>query len=205
MPDERDLIVKLSKIFDGASEQVICGIGDDAAVLGPEKDYNLLWTIDSLIEGIHFDLRYTSLRLLGRKALAVNLSDIAAMGGEPQYALLALGWPPERDLQGALELAKGMQEMAREHGTDLIGGDTVGSPQGLTLSLTVLGRVKPDELLRRDKARAGDLIYVTGIIGAGSCRSGASAPWLRAARGGQELCYYKVFLILDQKWPRGGY
>ena len=111
MSGERDLIVELSRIFGRAPRQVLCGIGDDTAVFSPEEGYNLLWTIDSLIEGVHFDLRYTSLRLLGRKALAVNLSDIAAMGGEPQYALLALGWPPERDLQEALKLARGMQEI----------------------------------------------------------------------------------------------
>jgi thiamine-monophosphate kinase len=180
MGGERDLIIELSKIFGRAPGQVICGIGDDTAVFGPEENYNLLWTIDSLIEGMHFDLTYTSLRLLGRKALAVNLSDIAAMGGEPQYALLALGWPPARDLQGALELARGMQEMAQEHKTAIIGGDTVGSSQGLTLSLTVLGRVKPDELLRRDRARSGDLIYVTGSLG-------QAAAGLEILRHGLEL------------------
>jgi thiamine-monophosphate kinase len=165
MSGERELIAELAGIFGSPPRQVICGIGDDTAVFRPEDGYNLLWTIDSLIEGVHFDLHYTPLRLLGRKALAVNLSDIAAMGGEPQYALLALGWPPERNLPGALELARGMQEMAREYGAVLIGGDTVAAPQGLMLSLTVLGRVRPSELLRRDQARVGDLIYVTGPLG----------------------------------------
>jgi thiamine-monophosphate kinase len=180
MPNERELIVKLSQIFGQPPKQVVCGIGDDAAVFWPDEEYNLLWTIDSLIEGVHFDLSYTSLKLLGRKALAVNLSDIAAMGGEPQYALLALGWPPPRDLQGALELAAGMQEIAREYGTVLVGGDTVGSPSGLTLSLTVLGRVKPTELLRRNGAKAGDLIYVTGALG-------QAAAGLELLRHGLEL------------------
>jgi thiamine-monophosphate kinase len=165
MQGERGLIVELSRIFGRPPEQVVCGIGDDTAVIGPEENYELLWTIDTLIEGVHFDLRYTPLELLGRKAMAVNLSDIAAMGGEPQYVLLALGWPPERDLEGALELAKGMQARAREYGVGIIGGDTVGAPAGLTMSLTVLGRVKPDELLRREGARPGDLIYVTGPLG----------------------------------------
>jgi len=165
MKGEHGLIAKLSQIFGTPPTQVVCGIGDDTAVIRPDKDFYLLWTIDSLIEGVHFDLTYTPLRQLGRKALAVNLSDIAAMGGEPQYALLALGWPPQRDLQGALELALGMQEMAQKFGTALIGGDTVGSPGGLTLSLTVWGRIKPADLLRRDQARAGDLIYVTGPLG----------------------------------------
>ena len=180
MQGERDLITELTRIFGRPPGQVICGIGDDTAVLGPEDGYNLLWTIDSLIEGVHFDLQYTPLRLLGRKALAVNLSDVAAMGGEPQYALLALGWPPERNLQGALELARGMQEMAREYGAALIGGDTVGAPQGLTLSLTVLGRVRPSELLRRDQAQDGDLIYVTGPLG-------QAAAGLEILRRGLEL------------------
>jgi thiamine-monophosphate kinase len=165
MKGERGLIAELSQIFGSPPGQVLRGIGDDTAVVRPDKDYYLLWTIDSLIEGVHFDLTYTPLKQLGRKALAVNLSDIAAMGGEPQYALLALGWPPQRDLQGAVELARGMQEMAEEYGTALIGGDTVGSPGGLTMSLTVWGRVKPADLLRRDQAQVGDLIFVTGPLG----------------------------------------
>jgi len=165
MRGEHGLIAELSRIFGRPPGQVVCGIGDDTAVIGPEKGYQLLWTIDALIEGVHFDLGYTSLRQLGRKALAVNLSDIAAMGGEPQYVLLALGWPPERELPGALELARGMQEMAQEYGVALIGGDTVSSPGSLSLSLTVLGRVEPSMVLRRDRAQVGDLIYVTGPLG----------------------------------------
>lgn len=180
MKGERGLIAELSQIFGTPPEQVVCGIGDDTAVIGPDKDYYLLWTIDSLIEGVHFDLSYTSLKQLGRKALAVNLSDIAAMGGEPQYALLALGWPPERELLEALDLARGMQEMAEEYGTALIGGDTVSSPGRLSMSLTVWGRIKPTELLRRDQARAGDLIYVTGPLG-------QAASGLEILRKGLEL------------------
>jgi thiamine-monophosphate kinase len=165
MKGERGLIAELSQIFGRPPDQVVCGIGDDTAVIRPGSGYDLLWTIDALVEGVHFDLTYTPLGLLGRKALAVNLSDIAAMGGEPQYVLLALGWPPERNLAGALELAQGMQSMAQEYGVALIGGDTVSSPGCLTMSLTVMGQVKPDELLRRDQARVGDLIHVTGPLG----------------------------------------
>ncbi len=101
MKGERGLIAELSQIFGKPPGQVICGIGDDTAVIAPDSEDYLLWTIDSLIEGVHFDLTYTPLKQLGRKALAVNLSDIAAMGGEPQYSLLALGWPPERELTGS--------------------------------------------------------------------------------------------------------
>ncbi|MBW1952285.1 MAG: thiamine-phosphate kinase, partial [Deltaproteobacteria bacterium] len=145
--------------------EVVQGIGDDCAVLALSPERYLLWTIDSLIEGVHFDLGYTTLRQLGRKALAVNLSDIAAMGGEPQYALLSLGWPPKRELSGALEVAAGLQEIAKQYGVSIIGGDTVQSPIGLTLSLTVIGSVNPGELLCRHGAQVGDLIYVTGPLG----------------------------------------
>ncbi|MGQ9921774.1 MAG: thiamine-phosphate kinase [Desulfobacca sp.] len=165
MAGERGLIDALRRIFGPAPAGVVCGIGDDTAILAPQPGQDLLWTIDTLVEGVHFDLSYTSLRSLGWKALAVNLSDIAAMGGEPQYALLALGWPPSRGLNQALELARGMQEAAARYGVALIGGDTVAAPAGLTLSLTVLGQVSPGMALRRDGAQVGDEIYVTGSLG----------------------------------------
>jgi thiamine-monophosphate kinase len=144
---------------------VVRGIGDDAAVLALEPDHYLLWTIDTLVEGVHFDLDYISLKQLGRKALAVNLSDIAAMGGKPQYALWSLGWKPGQDLEGALEAAAGLQEMARQFQVALIGGDTVKSPAGLMLTLTVIGRVRREELLTRDGAQIGDTVYVSGPLG----------------------------------------
>ncbi len=165
MGGERRLIAALSRIFGPPPSAVRCGIGDDTAILAPEAAQDLLWTIDTLIEGVHFDLKYTPLRSLGWKSLAVNLSDIAAMGGQPQYALLALGWPPRRALHQALELAQGMQDVAQEFGVAVIGGDTVAAPAGLTLSLTVLGQVAPGRALRRDGAQVGDDIYVTGPLG----------------------------------------
>ncbi len=180
MAGERRLITALSRIFGPPPPRVLCGIGDDTAILAVEPEQELLWTIDALIEGVHFDLRYTPLRSLGWKSLAVNLSDIAAMGGEPQYALLALGWPPTRDLDQALELAQGMQDAAEEYGVTVIGGDTVAAPAGLTLSLTVIGQVRPGLALRRDGAQVGDEIYVTGPLG-------LAAAGLEVLRGGVEL------------------
>jgi thiamine-monophosphate kinase len=102
---------------------------------------------------------------LGRKSLAVNLSDIAAMGGEALYALLSLGWPPDRDLAGALEFGEGLAACARDYGAAVIGGDTVSSPVGLAITLTVLGKVPKNEMLRRSGARVGDMVYVTGPLG----------------------------------------
>ncbi|MDD3580757.1 MAG: thiamine-phosphate kinase [Desulfobacca sp.] len=174
------LIAQLSHVFGPAPPDVVQGIGDDCAVLALSPERYLLWTIDSLIEGIHFDLAYMSLKQLGRKALVVNLSDIAAMGGEPQYALLSIGWPPERELGGALEVAAGLQEIAEKYAVRLIGGDTVRSPAGLMLSLTVLGSIRPEELLCRHGAQVEDLIYVTGPLG-------EAAAGLEVLRRGMEL------------------
>ncbi len=97
LTSEWDLIKALSREFGPAPPGVILGIGDDCAAIEiPGPDY-LLWTVDTLVEGVHFDLAYTSLAQLGWKSLTVNLSDIAAMGGDPGAALLSLGWPPDRD------------------------------------------------------------------------------------------------------------
>jgi thiamine-monophosphate kinase len=162
---ELALIEALSQRFGTPPPQVILGIGDDCAALALDGADYLLWTVDTLVEGVHFDLSFTPLDQLGWKALAVNLSDIAAMGGEPQVALLSLGWPPERDRGGALELAEGLARAGREYGVAIIGGDTVASPPGLAVTLTVLGLVPASQMLRRSGARVGDRIYVTGPLG----------------------------------------
>src|SRR4030042_69082 len=113
---EAALIAALHERFGPAPPEVILGIGDDCAAISLDGSDYLLWTMDTLVEGVHFDLSYTPLEKLGWKALAVNLSDIAAMGGEPRYALLSLGWPPRRDRSGALTLADGLARGAREDG-----------------------------------------------------------------------------------------
>lgn len=162
---EPALIAGLSRLFGQPPPDVALGIGDDCAALAlPGPDY-LLWTVDTLLEGVHFDLAYFSLPQLGRKALAVNLSDIAAMGGEPLYALLSLGWPKARDISGALALGEGLAQAAKEHGLAIIGGDTVASPGGVMVTLTLLGRVARGEMLTRRGAGVGDLLYVTGPLG----------------------------------------
>jgi thiamine-monophosphate kinase len=162
---ETALIEALAREFGAPPPDVILGIGDDCAALAVDPGRYLLWTVDTLTEGVHFDLSYMSLFQLGWKALAVNVSDIGAMGGEPRYALLSLGWPPGRDRAGALELATGLQHAAREFGVAVIGGDTVSSPLGVVITLTVAGWVPEHEMVRRSGARAGDLVYVTGVLG----------------------------------------
>jgi thiamine-monophosphate kinase len=180
LTSEWDLIAALSREFGPAPPGVILGIGDDCAAIEiPGPDY-LLWTIDTLVEGVHFDLAYTTLSQLGWKSLTVNLSDIAAMGGEPRGALLSLGWPPARDRRPALALAAGLAQAAREYGVAVIGGDTVASPGGLIVTVTLTGRVPAAQMLRRAGAGVGDLIFVTGPLG-------EAASGLEILRRGLEL------------------
>src|SRR5512135_2998343 len=153
---ETALIEALSRKFGPPPPGVVLGIGDDCAALSLDGADYLLWTVDTLVEGVHFDLSYTTLAQLGWKALAVNLSDIAAMGGEPGPALLSLGWPPERDPALALELADGLAKAGREYRVAIIGGDTVASPERLALTITLTGSVPARQLLKRAGARVGD-------------------------------------------------
>ncbi len=162
---EPALINALSRIFGPPPAAVAVGIGDDCAALAVAGPDYLLWTVDTLLEGVHFDLAYFSLSQLGYKALAVNLSDIAAMGGEPLYALLSLGWPQGRDPAGALALGEGLARTAGEFGVAVIGGDTVASPKGVMVTISLLGRVPKGEMLQRRGAKVGDRIYVTGPLG----------------------------------------
>jgi thiamine-monophosphate kinase len=162
---ETGLIKALSEKFGPPPPGVVLGIGDDCAAVSLNGPDLLLWTVDTLLEGVHFDLSFASYEQLGWKALAVNLSDIAAMGGEPRHALLSLGWPPEWDPDLALELADGLARAAREYGVAIIGGDTVASPGRLTITITLTGSVPTRQMLRRAGAREGDLIYVTDDLG----------------------------------------
>jgi len=162
---ELELIARLAQLFGTPPPEVVLGIGDDCAALDLGGPNYLLWTVDTLVEEVHFDLAFTSLALLGRKSLAVNLSDLAAMGGEPLYTLLSLGWPPDRDLAGALWFGEGLADCARDYGVSVIGGDSVSSPAGLAVTITVLGRVPKEEMLRRAGARVGDQVFVTGPLG----------------------------------------
>jgi thiamine-monophosphate kinase len=140
-------------------------IGDDAAAIALPGDELLLVTTDLLMEDVHFRLRWGDLPALGWKALAQNFSDIAAMGGAPTHAVVALALPPAFTPAQAMALYDGLGALAREAGVDVVGGDTVRSAGPLTISLTVLGRVAEAELLTRAGACPGDALYVTGALG----------------------------------------
>jgi thiamine-monophosphate kinase len=159
---------------------VVVGIGDDAAVLKPRAGYVLLATTDLLAECIHFDLSYTTYRQLGYKALMVNLSDLAAMGGIPRHVLIALALTARETVHDVQALYAGIQSACRPTGAVVVGGDTSASQTGLFLSVTVLGEAKPREVLFRSGAHVGDRIYVTGTLG--DARAGLEI--LTTRRGG---------------------
>jgi thiamine-monophosphate kinase len=160
---ERGLIERIRRRLPPPPAEVLLGIGDDAAAVAWPGG-TLLLTTDTLVEDVHFRRKTTGLRDLGAKALAVNLSDIAAMGGEPRYALLALALPPSVPLADVDDLYAGLGLMASRHGVALIGGDTCADPERIVLTLTVVGRVDGAPVSRRG-ARPGDAVLVTGSLG----------------------------------------
>lgn len=141
------------------------GIGDDAAAVETEPGTVSLLTTDMLLEGVHFDLTFCTPENLGWKSLAVNLSDIAAMGGKPRYCLLSLAVPQALPVSFIDGFIAGLLACAAEFGVTLIGGDTCASRSGLVVSLAVMGEQLPDRVVTRSGARPDDLILVTGTVG----------------------------------------
>ncbi|MFH0798717.1 MAG: thiamine-phosphate kinase, partial [Pseudomonadota bacterium] len=167
------------------------------------KDW--LVTTDALVEGVHFRREWADPAVLGRKALAVNLSDIAAMGGVPRFYLVAIGLPPG-DAAGAAPLIyDGMRGMANEHGALLIGGDTVASPSGIMISITAIGEVERGRAIVRSGAHPGDAIFVTGTFGS----SGLGLGVLKSGRkGGSAEAFvrrhlYPVPRVAEGRWIAG--
>lgn len=147
------------------SSSVTIGIGDDAAAFQWQANSLGLATTDMLLEGIHFDLSFCDPFRLGRKALAVNLSDIAAMGGKPRSFLLSLAIPKSFSLDFLNDFSSGLLQIADEFGVTLIGGDTCASHSGLVIGITLYGEQEKQKLAQRGTARPGESIFVTGYLG----------------------------------------
>lgn len=165
---EFGLIEKLKRLIEskqGKDDDVVVSIGDDAAVITSEGKFYTILTTDSLVENIHFRLATTSPLALGYKAMAINLSDIAAMAGIAKYASISIGLKPQTEVDFVEKFCKGALQAGQMYGVKIIGGDTTSAP-ALMINVTVLGQVEPVYLRRRSEAKIGDLILVTGRLGA---------------------------------------
>jgi len=161
---ERDLVRWLCERIP-SHPRLLVGLGDDAAILRVEDDANLVTTTDMLMEGVDFELREHEPERIGRKALAVNLSDLAAMAAQPLAALVSLALPQRGGETLAKSLYEGLLPLAAEFDCPIAGGDTNSWDGPLVISVTALGEVPPERRWRRSGARPGDVILVTGSFG----------------------------------------
>ena len=163
--NERQIIDTIAALAGPADGRLLKGIGDDCAVIASDSGRAWLLTMDTLIEGVHFDAAFHPPELLGRKAVSVNVSDIAAMGGTPCFALLSAGLPPGFDPAWFTAFGRGLAGACADYGCRIIGGDTVASPAGYNFSLTLIGESLAEQVLYRSSARVGDTIWVSGDLG----------------------------------------
>jgi thiamine-monophosphate kinase len=162
-PGEFELIALFTRALPRAGRGIVVGPGDDAAVLRPPPGEDLVATVDAVVAGVHFDDRSAPADV-GWKALAVNLSDLAAMGARPLAALVALGLPREIGTATLRGLARGLGACARRHRIAVVGGNVTRAPS-LSVTVTALGAVPEGRAVLRAGARAGDLVAVTGTLG----------------------------------------
>ncbi len=162
---EFGLIDRLSEGLKPRQESTIRGIGDDAAVIEGGNAYKVV-TTDMLLEGVHFDLAYCPLKHLGFKAVAVNISDVAAMNAIPKQVTVSIGLSNRFSVEAVEELYQGIEAAANHYNIDVVGGDTTTSRSGLVISVTAIGEVEKELLAYRSGASTNDIICVTGDLGA---------------------------------------
>ena len=182
---ERELIARIRRQLPPAPGWLLVGIGDDAAVVEPERNRVEVLTVDALVEGIHFDRAFVPPDAIGHRALAVNLSDLAAMGATPRLALLSMALPAALPLADFDAIAAGFAALAARHRLHVAGGNLTRSPGPLMIDVTVMGTVKRRQALTRSGARPGDDLYVSGTIGAAAAGLRMLQERLTRSRGGQ--------------------
>ena len=163
---EFGLIEHLTRDFPRYHAATVKGVGDDAAVIDHGNGWCTLVSTDLLVEGIHFDLAYVPLKHLGYKAVVVNLSDIYAMNAFPKQITVSLALSNRFSVEALEELYAGIRMACEKYQVDLVGGDTASSPKGLTISITAIGQGEKNRLAYRSGAKVGDLICITGDLGA---------------------------------------
>jgi len=162
---EFGLIEHLTKNIELQNASSVLGVGDDAAVIDHFGKQTVI-TTDLLVEGVHFDLIYTPLKHLGYKSVIVNLSDIYAMNATPTQIILSIGFSNRFSLEALNEFYEGVYAACDKYGVDLVGGDTTSSQKGFIISVTAIGEVAPDKFVKRSTAQKGDLLCVSGDLGA---------------------------------------
>jgi thiamine-monophosphate kinase len=195
---EFGFIARFSPAFLAGLPQNIKGIGDDCAVIPWQGRKRLLVTTDLLVEGVHFLKERIPAEDLGYKSLAVNLSDLAAMGGRPRFAFLSLAIPPETEITYLDNFFRGWQELSRQTGVYLLGGDTTRSLEKLVINVAVLGEARTPFIKYRSEARAGDIIAVTGPLG----DSEGGLRLILSGQMGKKLSAAEHYLIRRHYRPR---
>ena len=163
---ERELVHAVRQRLSSAPPWLIVGIGDDAAVVEPERNRLEVITVDAVVDGVHVDRRFTPPDAIGHRALAVNLSDLAAMGASPRLAVLSMALPADLPVADFTAIVDGIGLLSAEHRLTIVGGNLTRTPGPLTLDMTAVGTVKRRSVMTRDGARPGDVVFVTGTIGA---------------------------------------
>ncbi|MEI9943764.1 MAG: thiamine-phosphate kinase [Chitinophagaceae bacterium] len=162
---EFGLIEHLTKNIEFQNASSLLGVGDDAAVIDHFGKQTVI-TTDLLIEGVHFDLVYTPLKHLGYKSVVVNLSDVYAMNATPTQIVIGIGFSNRFSLEALDDFYEGVYAACAKYGVDVVGGDTTSSQKGFIISVTAIGEVSPDKYVKRSAAQKGDLICVSGYLGA---------------------------------------
>ncbi|GAB2450670.1 thiamine-monophosphate kinase [Hymenobacter qilianensis] len=162
---EFGLIRRIQETITLRQPSTTLGIGDDAAILTPAAQHDIVVSTDLLVEGVHFDLTFCPLKHVGYKAVAVNVSDIAAMNALPTQIVVGLAIGSRYSVEAIEELYEGMRLACEAYNVDLVGGDTTASRGGLTISITAMGQIETGRAVRRSGAQPNDLICVTGDLG----------------------------------------